>query len=132
MIAQERISLTGLPHESLSARLYPDKPESPTLGQLHALNAVANGFLIADDIKQAVINSATRNKENLQKTIDSWNKQISLVPGLAQEQLVKILGFKTLQDEIISSYGSSRVEPAERRRLIEEAFELLRLDISSN
>lgn len=131
MASRERIYLTGLPHESLSAKYYPDRAESPTLGHLHALIAVANGYEIADDIKRAVMKSAHRYEENLERAIDTWNKQILITPDFAKEEKIRTLCFKVLQDAMILSYGSLD-NPEERRRLIMGAIELLNTNISPN
>lgn len=132
MSSQERISLSGLPHESLSARYYPDKPESPTWGHLYVLTAVANGYAIADDIKQAVMKSALRYEVNLENTIDTWNKQVSKLPELVKYKGFRTLGFRVLQDAMILSYGSLDANPEERRRLLMGAIELLNTNISPN
>ena len=132
MATQERISLTGLPHESLSARYYPDREESPTLGHLHALSAVANGHPIDEEVKQAVLKSALRYRDNLERAIDIWNRQASKFPELAGEPAMKTLSFNIMQDAMILSYGSPEVDPEERRKLIKGAIELLNTNISPN
>ena len=54
MSPEKRISITGVPNESLSDRYFFDESESPTLGHLHALLNVANGKVIPEDIKQRI------------------------------------------------------------------------------
>jgi hypothetical protein len=131
MATQERYSLTSLPNESLSTRYYPERPESPTLGHLHALLAVANGYPIDEEVKQAVLNSASRFGEHLERAIDSWNRQASRFPEIRDERMRK-LAFHILQDAMILSYGSPDVDPEERRKLIKGAIELLNTNISPN
>lgn len=70
MGAEQRITITGNPNESLSSRYFPGDSESPTIGQLHALVKVANGMAIPEDIKQATLDTAIRFKDNLEKVID--------------------------------------------------------------
>ena len=132
MDSRERNSLTGLPHESLDARYYPDKPESPRLGHLYALTAVANGYAIADDIKQAIMKSALRHGDNLERAIDIWNKQASKFPELVKDRRTRMFGFNILQNAMVLSYGSPSVDPEEKRRLIRAAIELLNMNISPN
>ena len=132
MASQERSSLTGLPHESLDARYYPDKPESPTLGHLYALTAVANGHPIDEDIKEAVMKSALRHGDNLERVINLWNRQASKFPELVKDRRTRMLGFNILQDAMVLSYGSPSVDPEERCRLIRAAIELLNMNISPN
>src|SRR3989344_4654229 len=113
---EQRISITGVPNESLSGRYFFDENESPTLGHLHALLNVANGKLITGEIEEAILDTASRHKPTLKKEVDEWNREVGL--GLGEQALAKFLAFSILLDAIALSYGSRLVDPHDRRMLI--------------
>jgi len=119
MAAEQRLSITGNPNESLSSRYFPGDSESPTIGQLHALVKVANGMTIPEDIKQATLDTAIRFREHLEKVIDKWNSDIQL--GLGEYEYTRIIGFNLLCDSMALSYGSELISPISRKILIHRA-----------
>ena len=132
MLPKERLTLTGLPYESLNARFYPDNPESPTFGHLQALTAVANGRPIDEDVKEAVIKSAIRYGDHLERAIDGWNKQVLLIQDPVKINALRQLSFKVMEDAMTLSYGLLAGDPKERRKLINGAFGLLNTNTSFN
>lgn len=123
-----RISITGVPGESLAGKYFYDESESPTLGHLHALLNVANNKPITDEIKRAILDSASRHKSTLKKAVEQWNGNVRI--GLGEHAIAKFLAFSVLLDTITLSYGSELVDPQDRKMLILKAVDLAERSIN--
>ena len=127
-LGEGRISITGVPNESLSGRYFFDESESPTLGHVHALLNVAKGRTISEEVKRATLDVATRHKETLERAVDQWNTDVTL--GLGELITSRFLAFSNLCDAMALSYGTILTKSVERKKLILKAVNLAEKSIN--